>query len=90
MQTGLLEIGADPYDLMITQWDSNLSWRLMPTQETFSFQGTRSKKHIHLVRHFPYSDFYLSWHAQLSSNKVTTLCCHGTQSDMEPVTMTSL
>lgn len=48
------------------------------------------QKYIHLVGHFPHSDFYLSWHVQLSSNQVTTLCCHGTQSDTEPVTMTSL
>lgn len=44
----------------------------------------------HLFRHVTRPDFHLSWQARLSFNKVTTLCCHGTQSDMEPVTMTSL
>lgn len=39
MQTDLLEISTDPYDLMRTQWDSNLKWRLMPTLETFPFQS---------------------------------------------------
>lgn len=53
-------------------------------------QDIWSSRCMHLFGHPPYPDFYLSWHAQLSFNKVTTLCCHGTKSDMKPVTMTSL
>lgn len=53
-------------------------------------QDTWPSKRTHGFGHLPCSDFYLSWHAQLPFNKVTTLCCHGTQSDLKPVTMTSL
>lgn len=44
MQADLLEISTDPYDLMITRWDSNLQQRLMPIRGNVSFQGTPSKK----------------------------------------------
>lgn len=65
--------------------ETGIAWRNLFHPWAYGPRDTR-----HLFRHITRPDFHLSWQARLSFNKVTTLCCHGAQSDVEPVTMTSL